>query len=387
MASTFLTNKVIVREALMLLSERLVGTALFGRNKEVEFKKTPKVGASVSVRRGGVGTFTEKSATSQPSVTFGDLTETEVSVTIEKQGILAVGIDDADRTLNINDFSEQILLPQVNEFAQRVNRYTLTKLKNLPTFGGVSESAPGALPASIADLAQIDKTLNDQLVPEGGRVAVVSSALNAALLSIPTLQKVNESGNIDVLRRASVGNVMNMDFAMSQGIDSSTFTSGTMTSAAVNGAVAAGATSVTYDGASGATVTLKAGDVIRIAGYGQVVVAADVTSVSSAGTITLTEQVRTAIADNAAITVYDGGGNTRQLHGAAFHPSAFEFVSIAGPPPMGGATGDSVQFGNLGMRVIFGWDSEKMQNQMTLDLYYGAACVDPRLGCQIPLNI
>ena len=49
--------------------------------------------SSIGVRRGGVGTFTEKSATSQPA-SAGDLAETEVSVTIEKRGYPAVGIDD-----------------------------------------------------------------------------------------------------------------------------------------------------------------------------------------------------------------------------------------------------------------------------------------------------
>lgn len=382
MPGTYLTPDVIANEALMLLSERLVGTALFSRNHQEEFNGVPKIGTAISVRRRGVGNVTTVDADTQPSLTYNHLTETSVQVDIEKHSIIPIAIDDSDMSLHLNDFSSQVLAPQVNKLAQTVNTHTLSKLKEIPTVGGPSAAAPAALPSSVADLALVDQTLNDQLVPIDNRFHLVSSGLNATLLSIPSLQKVNESGNSDVLRLASVGNVMNLDHAMSQAIPSTTHTSGTMTGAVVDGALTAGDTTIDFDGANGASVTLKKYDILTIAGYGNVTVAADVTASSSAGTITLFDPLREDIADDVAITVYDGGGNDRQLHGAAFHQDAFEFVSVAGAMPRGGAEGFVVQDGNLSMRVIFSWNATGMINQMSLDLYYGAKLVDPRLACQ-----
>lgn len=387
MPGTYLTPSTIANEALMLLSDRLVGTALFRRNHQEAFNGAPKIGTSISVRRCGVGTVTTVGATTQPSLTYGHLTETSVQVPIEKHSIIPVAIDDSDLTLKIDDFSKQVLEPQINQLAQTVNTYTLTKLQEIPTVGGPSSSAPAALISSVADLALVDQTLNDQQVPIDSRLHIVSSALNANLLSITGLQKVNEAGNSDVLRRASVGEVMGLTHAMSQAVPTSTHTSGTMTSAVVNGALDAGATSIVFDGASGAAHTLKKYDILTISNYGNVTVAADVTASSSAGTVTIFDPLREAVANDETITVYDGGGNTRQLHGAAFHPDAFEFVSVPGAMPRGGAEGFVVQDGNLSMRVIFSWNATGMINQMSLDLYYGAALVDPRLACQTVKNI
>ncbi len=385
----YLTPQVIANEALMLLSNRIVGVNVFNQKSQVLFSGTPKIGDTVTVRRRGVGTVQTFTPSDTVNLNFAKLNDTSVQVQIDRQSVIAVAIDDRDLSLNINDFSSQVLAPQINELAQEIDRYTLTKFKEIPTVGGPSGSAPSTLPASIADLTLIDKSLNDQLVPLDGRVHVVSSELNANLLAIPNLTRVNEAGSEDVLRRASAGVIMNLDHAMTQGIDSTTFTSGTMTSCVVNApsGLAAGATSIPFDGASGATHTLKKYDIITIAGYGNAVVAADVTASSSAGTITIFDPLRKTVANDAAITVYDGGGNTRQLHGAAFHPDAFEFVAVPGAMPLGGATGQVVSDGNLSMRVIFGWNSSGMVNQMSLDLFYGAKLVDPRLAAQVVKNI
>lgn len=383
----YLTPTVIANEALMLLSNRIVGVNVFNRKSQVLFSGTPKIGDKVTIRRRGVGTVTTYTPGQTVNLSFAALTESSVQVQIDRQSIIPVAIDDRDLSLSISDFSSQVLAPQINTLAQEIDRYTLTKFKEIPTVGGTGATTPGVLPASIADLTLIDKTLNDQMVPVDGRVHVVSSEANAGILAIPNLSRVNESGSQDVLRRASAGKVLNLDHAMCQGIDTTTHTSGTMTACVVNGALAAGATSIVFDGASGAAHTLKKYDILTIAGYGNVVVAADVTASSSAGTITIFDPLRSAVADNAAITVYDGGGNTRQLHGAAFLPDAFEFVAVPGAMPMGGASGQVVTDGNLSMRVIFGWNTTGMVNQMTLDLFYGATLVDPRLACQTVKNI
>ena len=69
----------------------------------------------------------------------------------------------------------------------------------------------------------------------------------------------------------------------------------------VNGAVAQGASSIAIDGISPSTGTLLAGDILGI-GSQLFMVAADVTAVAGAATVSIANRVRTAIADNAAVT-------------------------------------------------------------------------------------
>lgn len=385
----YLTPRVIANEALLLLSDRVVAPNAFSRNSQALISGSPKIGSTVKVRRRGVGVVTNLTYGQTPNLSFNNLTETDVDVSITNQLIMPIGISDADLSLNIADFSRQILEPQMNEMAQQINREALKVFKTIPTVAGLSGSAPAALHASIADWALVDKTLNDQQVPTTGRMAVVSTDQWAQTLSIPNLTRVNEAGSNDALRRAQTGPVLGMDLMMSQGIDTTTFTSGTMTSCLVNAAsgVAAGSTSIVFDGANGATVTLKKYDIITIAGYGNAVVAADVTASSSAGTITIFDPLTKDVADNAAITVYDGGGNTRQNHGAAFHPSAIEFVAVPGEAPLGGAVGEVVTLGNVSIRVIYGFGMGALANQMVFDCYIGTKLVQPALASQIVKNI
>jgi hypothetical protein len=69
----------------------------------------------------------------------------------------------------------------------------------------------------------------------------------------------------------------------------------------VNGAVAQGASAIAIDGISPATGTLLAGDMLGV-GSQLFMVAADVTASGGAATVSLVNRVRTAIADNAAVT-------------------------------------------------------------------------------------
>jgi hypothetical protein len=175
---------------------------------------------------------------------------------------------------------------------------------------------------------------------------------------------------------------------MAQNVDSTTHTSGTEVSAVTNGALAAGATSIAYDGASLAAGTFLAGDIITIAGYGNAVVDANVTSVANAGTLVIREPLREAVGDGVAITVYDGGSNTRQNHGAAFHPNAFAFVAVPLDTPEAAPSSyiqDPVT--GLSIRATFDYDRDLKSDVLSLDILVGAKMVDGRLGAQIVKDI
>jgi hypothetical protein len=206
------------------------------------------------------------------------------------------------------------------------------------------------------------------------------------LLGVDSFVEVDKSGDDDALREAMINNIMGFDTYMSQNVATATHTSGTMTTAAASAAVVKGDTSIPFDTASGATETILAGDIITVGGNNYVV-AANVTAVSSAGTITLKEPVRENIADTTAITIYDGGGNTRQNHGAVFHPRALALAVVPLAQPMSNQNSSMIVDRGFAIRLVLDWDRDLKADVLSMDVLVGAKVVDGRLGAQIIKNI
>jgi hypothetical protein len=140
---------------------------------------------------------------------------------------------------------------------------------------------------------------------------------------------VNQAGGSDLLRQGVLLDLQGMAVRESAQIQS--HTKGTGASILVNGALAVGDTSVDADGGSG---TILAGDVVTFA--------ADSTNkyvvgtALSGGAFALNPTgVRTAIADNNAITV--GNSYTANM---AFHRNALELAVRAPAVPNGGDSAD-----------------------------------------------
>lgn len=405
MPNIFLTPSVIAREALVLLQSNLVTQRLFSRRYESTLNGSSKVGETISIRRRSRGVVDEYNGS---TVTVRDVEETSIPLRLEKHFDATIRITDRERTMNLVDFSEQILAPRMVEMGEKIDQYGLTKLFQLPNCAGPSEFAlgPGTIPTTIGDWANVDKTANDLKMPLNPRVGIISTTQKAVILSQDAFVGVDKSGDDSALRAARVGPIMNFDLYMGQNVNTATFTSGTMTGALVNNGagILIGATSIAYDTANGAAVTLRVGDIVRIffAGstgdYQDCVVAGPagagvygalaVTSSANAGTFTIFEPLRQAIADNATITVYDGGGNTRQNHGVVFHPDAFAFVAVPLDLPVGTpASYVQDEASNLSMRAVFDYDRNLKSDVLSLDILCGAGMVDGRLGAQLIRNI
>lgn len=407
MANIFLTPSVIAREALVLLQSNLVTQRLFSRRYEATLNAGSKVGETISIRRRSKGVVDEYNGS---TVTVRDIQETSIPFTLEKHFDATIKITDRERTMSLVDFSEQVLAPRMIEMGEKIDQYGLSKLVHVPNVAGPSDfgtgtGAPGTIPTTIGDWALCDKTCNDLKIPMNPRVGIVSTTQKATILSQDAFVGVDKSGDDSALRAARVGPIMNFDLYMGQNVNTATFTSGTMTGALVNStSLTKGSTSIPYDNASGAAVTLKVGDIVRIylsgssGDYQDCVVAGPggagvhnavaVTSSGSAGTFTIREPLREDVADNATITVYDGGGNTRKNHGVLFHPDCFAFVSVPLDLPVGTpAAYIEDPSSNLSMRAVFDYDRNLKSDVLSLDILCGAAMVDGRLGAQIIQNI
>lgn len=104
------------------------------------------------------------------------------------------------------------------------------------------------------------KVMDDMGIPQVGRQFVMDTSAGANMRKLSNLQKVNESGDQGLLRLGLLGQLMNFDIRESAQI--ALHTAGTGTAYQLNGAHAAGATSIAVDTGSN---TLIAGDVLTIA--------------------------------------------------------------------------------------------------------------------------
>jgi len=213
--------------------------------------------------------------------------------------------------------------------------------KNASRAFGTAGTTPFA--SNFDEVAEIRQILVDNGMPtnDGQCSLVLGTVASTNLRQLAQLQSVNQAGGSDLLRQGVLLDLQGMAVRESAQIQS--HTKGTGASILVNGALAVGDTSVDADGGSG---TILAGDVVTFA--------ADSTNkyvvgtALSGGTFALNPTgVRTAIADNNAITV----GNSYTAN-VAFHRNALELAVRAPAVPNGGDAADdaiTVQDPNSGL--------------------------------------
>ena len=125
---------------------------------------------------------------------------------------------------------------------------------------GTPGTTPFASAGVLTDFAETKKILDDNGAPASDRHLVLSSASATKILGVQSgLFKVNEAGSADLLRNGALGRVEGFDLHQSGQILS--HTKGTGSSYVINGAHAAGATTVVAKTGSG---TVLYGDVITL---------------------------------------------------------------------------------------------------------------------------
>lgn len=163
---------------------------------------------------------------------------------------------------------------------------------------GTAGTTPFA--SNIDLLVDAKKLMDDMGIPQAGRQFVMDTAASAKLRKLSHLQKVNESGTSDLLRLGLLDQLMGFDLRESAQI--ALHTAGTGTSYQLNGAHAAGATTVAVDTGSN---TIVAGDVLTIAnGTPADDVKYVVNTALSGGSLTIGRPgLKVAHADNDAVTL------------------------------------------------------------------------------------
>lgn len=372
MANTILTPSIIAKEALMQLRNNTVMASLVHRDYSQEF--VAGVGNTVTIRK--PATFEAQEFNRTTGIQIQDATEGSETVVLDKLLDVSFEVTSEQLTMDIKDFSEQLLIPAMQGFANKIDQYLLGLYKEVPFNFGTA----GSTPNEISDITGARKILNDNKVPFANRNLVIDTAAEDKFLQLATFHEADKVGDDGTaLREASLGRKFGFNIFMDQNVKN--HTKGTLTGDAgtikVKGAVSAGATQIVIDGTN-LTGTLVKGDVITISGNSYVV----------------TENT-TATANEIAVKLYppttDIPNDTEVIvtstHTAnlAFHKNAFALVSrpLALPRGLSSEQKAIVNYDGFGLRVIYDYNSQYKKDVISIDMLCGVKALSPELACRL----
>ena len=221
MANTFLKPEVINRTALMLLEREVVLPRLVWNYADAEFRgaKNDTVTLRLPARL-DANTYTFRNDRSSP-ITVDDVTETSVAVVLDKDYYSAVQVTDEQLTLDIVDFGEQVLSPQVKAVARGLEDLIATTLAGADYATANEISFQNSDNEMWATLIQARKVLNDANVPREGRVLVVGSNIEAEMLNDDKFNRVDSAGPeaTTALREATINRLAGFTIVGSNAID------------------------------------------------------------------------------------------------------------------------------------------------------------------------
>lgn len=366
MANTFLTPDIIARESLMLLSNNTIISNLVHRDREQDFAGA-KVGDTITIRRRANFAVDEFTST----INVQDINEGGVPLQLEKHYDISVGVSSKELTLELDEFSDRIIAPAMVSLSEKVDSYVYGLANQIPT--AILKAGSDTV---LADLAKVDAFLLNQKVPLAGRSGMVSPTRKAEMMSIDAVVRADARGDDGTaLREASMGRVMGLDWYGVQGVESHVAGTADVTLAINNGAgYAAGTTTVAIDGATGAQTLLK-GDIIDIAGSGQHVVTADVTSDTGAfAAVVIYPGLRAAVVDDAVVTKL--ASHEMNIVGD------LRGISLAVVPlalPMESGRGATMSYNGLSIRVVIGYNQTTKSDTVSFDLLCGGKVTQPEL--------
>ena len=212
MANSYLKATRIAAASLGLLEREIILPRLVWRDAGGDFAGA--FGDTISLRvpaRTTARTRTFRGARPAESegagvIVMDELTETKVDVTLDTAPYNAVAITDEELTLDIVNFGEQVLRPQVRAVGEAVENaiasemtgatYPASHTLTMPN-DGTSDPYDTIVDARVA--------LNKANVPMSDRYLVVGADMEGVFLKSDHLNRVDASGTDSALRNATIG--------------------------------------------------------------------------------------------------------------------------------------------------------------------------------------
>lgn len=355
-----LTPKVIANEALLVLTSNLTMANLVHRDYSNEFVK---VGDTITVRK--PAKFVAKNFIGE--VEEQDISEGSVDVKMDRYRDVTVNVSSKEMTLDIKDFSKQVIEPALTAIAEAVDIDLLTV--GIEKAG--SKVSVSANP-TISDIANVAKALDKKKAPrDNNRNLVLSVDTLYKYNTLDNFAKVCYKGDSEALKEAEIGKVYTMNSFMSQNApENVSATAGTATAYKVT--CTKGATQFTVSDGTAKTGTIKAGDKLIVNGY-LFEVAEDLTLADGAGTLKVTEKIPFAITTAVSALIVN------KAHSLGFHRNGLALVTRQLELPQGAAKSAIASANGLAVRVVFDYDSKTKQDKISFDIIYGIKELDSDL--------
>jgi len=215
MANEFLHPEVIVAAALGVLERELVLPQFVTRLAESDFRGnrgdtiTLRVPAYLEARN-----YEFRNDRTNP-IELDEIQEVGVRVVLDQMPYSAVALTDENLTLDILNFGEQVLGPQVRACARAMEQAVATVIDETDYALTVSDDDP------FRAVALARAELNKASIPMDNRALLLGADVETAFLTSPLLVRVDTSGSDRALRDAFIGRIAGMDTYVSQFIDPS----------------------------------------------------------------------------------------------------------------------------------------------------------------------
>lgn len=359
MANTFLTPQIIANEALLQLESNLTMADLVHRDYSDEFAK---VGDTITVRK--PAKFSAKNFTGQTSEQ--DITEGSIAVKLDRFRDVTVAVTSKQMTLDIKDFSTQVLKPAMSAIAEAIDGDLLAVgIENANKTATVS-----ATPV-ISDIAGVGKALDISKAPRDNRRLVLPPTTLYKYNTIDNFAKACYKGDSQALKESEVGKVYTCETFMSQNCpENQSETAGTVTEYKVTGDVDDTKFAVT-DGAPAAG-TIKKGDQLIVKGY-LYTCTEDLTLENGSGILHVDQNIPASINEAVDVKVIN------KAHALGFHRNGLALVTRNLEIPMGAAKAAIASANGIGVRVVFGYDQKHKKDIVSIDVLYGVKELDKNL--------
>lgn len=355
MSNIFLTPEVVAKEALMCLQGNLVMADLVHRDFSDEFVG---VGDTVSVRKPARFVAKNFTGTADPQ----DITEGSVAVKLDRFRDVTVAVTAKQMSLDIADFSKQVVEPAMAAIAQAIDEDLLAV--GVEQAGFVKEAA--AQPSDLSDIAALAKQLDLKKAPATDRALVLHPEHKYRYALTENLSNVSYAGDNETLRNALLGRVYTLDTYMDQNApDTNAETAGTATAFTVSGKQGDEAVTISGDG------TVKAGDGFILGGY-----LYRFTADGSNGTVAIDQKLM-CDAEGLQATVVNSPASL------AFHRNALALVTRKLNLPMGASKAAYAEGDGLGVRVVYDYDSATKTDKISFDIIYGVKALNSQLICAL----
>ena len=255
MANTLLTIDMITRETVRLFRNSNAFIQSIDRQYDDQYARTgAKIGTTLRIRL--PNDFTVRTGT---AASVQDTAEQSITMTLATQKGVDVAYSSAERTMSLDDFSERVLAPMINNLAGNVAQDIMSGAE-----GGVCNyvanvDASANIIAPTADTyLQGGAYLNDNSGPQGNRKVVNDPWTDARVVSSLTglfnpQERISEQYKVGSMRGQALGFT---NWMMDQTVIK--HTSGSFTAGTVSGADQTGSTITT----NAITGTLAKGDII-----------------------------------------------------------------------------------------------------------------------------